>query len=429
MSSMIYLAVGRLEIDWGKNSQFIDHSALFQPSDLAQVPYYYVKENGGSYTDADGEERYELEVVYKDGMSKSLWQVVDRIELLGHSLAHCEREFHYLSMFNNFDIEGFTFDELRQSLTLIDVTTVSADYGEVGEDFGKFFRRQIFDRLGLATVARHPDYARFNAAEAMENLSAYTVLRLLALNPAARDLPVTWQFADVETGGWMDRSFLMQPLEPSNRFLIVTEGSSDAKIIAHALRLLRPHIADFFQFVDMEEGYPFAGTGNLFRFLQGLISIAVQNNVLVLYDNDAEGAASCERSLELNIPANMAILKLPNSPDFANFDTLGPNGRHKANINARAAAIECYLDLGEAPIVRWTSFNSRSDTYQGELVGKTDYMRTFLSQRSKVEGYNYSRIEAVLDMIIAHCARMREAELATSLCRSAGTSAVPDCTG
>lgn len=416
MGSMIHLSVGRLEIDWGKNSGFTDHSALFQPGDLAQVPYYYVKEDGGTYTDTAGEERYELEAVYKDGMSKPLWQVVDRIELLGHTLAHCEREFHFLAAFNDFDTERFTFDELRRALTLIDATAVSADYGEMGEDFGKFFRRQIFDRLGLATVASAPDHARFDAAQAMENLSAYTVLRLLALNPAARDLPVTWQFADVETGGWAERGAFVRSLERSDRFLIVTEGSSDAKIIEHALRLLRPHVADFFQFVDMEEGYPFAGTGNLFRFLQGLISIGVQNNVVVLYDNDAEGAASYERTLELNVPANMAILKLPDSSDFTDFNALGPNGRHKADINGRAAAIECYLDLGEAPIIRWTSFNSRTNSYQGELVGKTEYMRTFLSQRTQVEGYDYGRIEAVLDTIIERCIRMREAELAASLC-------------
>ena len=42
MGSMIRLSVGRLEIDWGKNFQFADHSQLFQPTDLAQVPYYYV---------------------------------------------------------------------------------------------------------------------------------------------------------------------------------------------------------------------------------------------------------------------------------------------------------------------------------------------------------------------------------------------------
>jgi hypothetical protein len=38
MGSMIHLSVGRLEVDWGKNNGFRDHSALFQQSDLAQVP-------------------------------------------------------------------------------------------------------------------------------------------------------------------------------------------------------------------------------------------------------------------------------------------------------------------------------------------------------------------------------------------------------
>jgi len=37
MGSIIHLAVGRLEIDWGKNLGFIDHSALYQISDLAKV--------------------------------------------------------------------------------------------------------------------------------------------------------------------------------------------------------------------------------------------------------------------------------------------------------------------------------------------------------------------------------------------------------
>ena len=108
------------------------------------------------------------------------------------------------------------------------------------------------------------------------------------------------------------------------RFLIVTEGSSDAHIVEHAFKLLKPHIADFFDFVDMEEGYPFSGTGNLFRFLQGLISISIQNNVVVIFDNDAEGVANYKRSCALKVPANMLILKLPDNPYFAEFDTIGP---------------------------------------------------------------------------------------------------------
>ena len=319
MGSMIHLAVERLEIDWGKNSGFADHSPLFQVTDLAQVPYYYVAGEGETYINSTGEARLKLFAELKEGMSKPLGQIVDRIALLGHTLAHCEREFEYLSAFNDFDTAQFRFDELKEALATIDVNAISADYGEMGEDFGKFFRRQLFDRLRLASIAANPAYVQHQAAEAMENVSAYTVLRLLALNPKARDLPVTWQFADVEDGGWAKRQEFVRPLDQSNRFLIVTEGSSDAKIIQHAFKILKPHIADFFDFVDMEEGYPFAGTGNLFRFLQGLISISIQNNVIIVYDNDAEGIANFDRSCALNVPDNMRILRLSDSPTYADF--------------------------------------------------------------------------------------------------------------
>jgi hypothetical protein len=300
------------------------------------------------------------------------------------------------------------------------VTEISADYGEMGEDFGRFFKRQLFDRLGFKDHTKDPEYVRLYAGEGMENLSAYTILRLLALNPKNHSLPVTWQFADVEAGGWAKRYDFVRRLDQSNRFLIVTEGSSDAKVLKHAFQLLRPHVADFFDFVDMEEGYPFSGTGNLFRFLQGLISISIQNNVIVLYDNDAEGVANFQRSVALNVPSNMAIMRLPDSSDFAAFDTVGPNGKHGADINGRAAAIECYLDTGKNPLVRWTSYNEKASAYQGELIDKTRYAREFLRMRKRHVHYNYARIEAVLDMIIGRCSAMREAVLDQSLKRSSG---------
>lgn len=83
----------------------------------------------------------------------------------------------------------------------------------------------------------------------------------------------------------------------------------------------------------MEEGYPFSGTGNLFKFVQGLISIAVQNNVIVMFDNDAEGVASFNRCCKLNIPDNMRILKLSRPPGVLQFRNYRPErstlGRHQ----------------------------------------------------------------------------------------------------
>jgi hypothetical protein len=140
------------------------------------------------------------------------------------------------------------------------------------------------------------------------NLDAWSILRIFALNPDHQELPVTWQFADLIEGGCAHRQDFLRPLPEAKRFLIVTEGSSDAKVLAHALCLLRPSIADFFYFVDMEQGYPFTGTGNVLNFCRGLCKINILNNVLVIYDNDAEGAARHKDILKLSLPANMRTM-------------------------------------------------------------------------------------------------------------------------
>jgi hypothetical protein len=196
-------------------------------------------------------------------------------------------------------------------------------------------------------------------------------------------------------------------LTPEVRFLIVTEGSSDAKILAHALKLLRPEIEDFFRFVDMEEGYPFTGTGNLHKFCQGLVSIGVLNRVLIVYDNDAEGTARYEATRRLTLPPNMHVMKLPDLSEFERCPTVGPNGEGCENVNGRAAAIECYLDLTwraqATPCIRWTSYNREVSAYQGELMNKDIYKRRFLELRFKETGYDFSKLDALLDAVVAEC--------------------------
>ncbi|MPZ40150.1 MAG: hypothetical protein GEU95_19260 [Rhizobiales bacterium] len=409
MGSMIYLSVGRLEVDWGKNNGFVDHSALFQSTDLSPVPYYYA---GAEKADGENGRQWEIITEYKEGLSKPLLQVIDRINLLGHTPAVCEKEYDYLARLNGFDPDAFRFTDLQRALAAVDVGSLSLDYGEDGEDFGKFFYREISPRLKLSEFATDPSRGPFEFAQGMENLTAYTILHLLSGNPTAQQLPVQWAFNDVENGGWAKRDNFVRPVDQAARFLIVTEGSSDAAIIRQSFQLLKPHIADFFDYVDMEDGYPFTGTGNVFRFLQGLISISVLNNIIVVYDNDAEGAANFSRSRELKLPSNMQVVKLPDLPQFRNFPALGPNGSHIADINGQAAAIECYLQLPAEAQVRWTSFNSKLRAYQGELVNKSTVARNFLDQRSKMKDYDYEKILVVLNTIVKTAIMMRELVMA-----------------
>ena len=108
-------------------------------------------------------------------------------------------------------------------------------------------------------------------------------------------------------------------------------------------------------------------------------------------------------------------MKLPDLEAFRQFKTEGPNGTALADINGRAAAIECYLDLDASPSVRWSAYNAKLDAYQGELSNKERYARSFLKQKRRVSDYDYSKIEAVLDMIVESCASMKEKEQLASL--------------
>lgn len=397
LGTMITLAVGRLEVDWGKNNFFNNHGSLFQPADLKQVPTYYVDPDC-----PDGDPIIELD----EGFGKALGKVKDRIELLGYTLDSIEYEYEQLHKLHGLEEQPIPFQTLKKCLKEVDVNRVSGNYGD---DYrpGEFVRKEILERLKLQTEAnfyeRRPDHWEIDLL--LENFQPNSRLKLLAENPANENLDVLWNFTPLVESGWAERSDFKAGATEEQQFLIVTEGSSDAKIMAKALKLYRPHVADFFRFVDMTDGYPFTGTGNLYRFTQGLVSIGIQNKTVIVYDNDAEGVSKLEKTLELGLPPNIRAIQLPRLDAFTNFRTIGPSGTTECDINGKAAAIECYLDLNgfdlPSPTVRWTSFNRDLGVYQGELEKKAKYMKEFLGQRSAKPSYDSSKIEAVLDTLIS----------------------------
>src|SRR5262249_15234297 len=155
---------------------------------------------------------------------------------------------------------------------------------------------------------------------------------------------------------------------------------------------------------------PFSGTGNLVKFAEGLAKIDVQNQVVFMFDNDAEGLDALQRLSTLPLPANMRGIMLPELEDFRAFPAQGPEGLRNSDINRRAAAIECYLDLGvggHPPAkVLWTNYKKGLGVYQGALEHKGSYIKEFLKQTSDTlanGSYDVRKIEAVLDVLIAEC--------------------------
>ena len=79
MGSIITLGINKLEIDWGKNQYYNNHSKLFNITDLKDENYYYA------------DNCVEVKKAYSAPLSK----IKDRLELLGYTLLNVEKIYNF----------------------------------------------------------------------------------------------------------------------------------------------------------------------------------------------------------------------------------------------------------------------------------------------------------------------------------------------
>ena len=308
-----------------------------------------------------------------------------------------------------------TFDEFcafagRHPLSSLDDTYI--DFEEKGGDArskGRFLVAQ-------AEIARIPMLESSNLywsersyfCSVIRILSPYSMLQVFGRNSLNNDAEVIWQYGPIVDSGWVDLEDFNPSARRSQTILVATEGTTDARILKHAIDLLCPDVADFFRFIDVDERHPFWGTGNLVKFAEGLVRIDVQNQVIFLLDNDAEGRDAYRRLQGLSLPMNMRAMLLPDLDAFRQFPARGPEGVSACDINGRAAAIECYLDLdlpGYPPAqVLWSNYKQDVGAWHGALEHKESYMKRFLDQVSDTirdSDYDTSKLKEVLRALMA----------------------------
>ncbi|MFT8555367.1 MAG: HEPN/Toprim-associated domain-containing protein [Zymomonas mobilis] len=407
MGTEIELTVGGIAIDWSKNSMGVDYRELFKKSDLTR-----------RYSDQisydEDRELSDRDAAYVRPLSK----ILPRLEILGFSLDKAKEEY------NNIIIEEDTYNDHVSSedricfltfeefcefinshpLNELDQTYIEDLDGDVRK--GKLLEeKNLIDRIPKAflfgTSGHYSEASYFRNVVCI--LNPYSMLLIFGLNPENANAEVVWQYGPLVDNGWASADdFKIE--ERENKILLVTEGSSDTSIIKHALELLRPNIVNYFEFIDMENNYPFTGTGNLFKFAQGLKHIDVLNKIIFLLDNDTEGCIAFNKLQELEMPSNIQAILLPDLDDFSNFPTKGPDGDSHANINGRAVAIECFLDLElkNRPHARiiWSSYKKEVKKRQGALEFKESYTKHFFKSDIKSDNYNTTKLEIVLDKLL-----------------------------
>ena len=434
MGTVITLDLDGLTLDWAKNGRGDDHGFLFQDSDRKPLP----NEDGFDLGDDAVDCACDMEM----GFSKKLSDVVPRIELLGFGLERIEQEYcavavacceqrrslSYHSVEKPLDV--MTFQEFREFVVMHPINELDNHYvDKISGDYDRSVRGRFTENSALLRIPdslyNYDSYSELSYfGDLIRVLHPYSMLRLLAENEENRSCNVNWRYGSLVEAGWALNSEFVPNARRTQTFLIVTEGSSDTYILRHAFSLIRPEVADFFRFVDMDEGHPFPGAGNLVKFARGLSKIDVHNQVVFLLDNDCEGIEAHVRLQDVSLRPNMRVVMLPKIDELRNVVARGPDGIKTADINGRAASIECYLDLKtsgtpDAQVV-WTTYKRQLEEYQGKLQSKEAYTKAFLKvdsasiQRGE---YDVSKISAVLDEILLSCS-----SIATDTMCACGTS-------
>jgi hypothetical protein len=378
MGSYSYLRIEEVELDWMKN-HITDHGWLFEKKNKAKIPYYYADDV----------------IEYKRGYQRKLKEVIRRLELSGYSIQDKPPVFT-----NRFDkpLPKSVSNKVYERLKRLNLRNVKRIGYEIG--LGPITLEYNFGDAYLDSIGKK---------YSINILKAFTgdqLLRIFAENEENHDLMIRWEYADIVDGGYVRESEITNSIgKIGPSFLIITEGSSDTFVIQKAMEILWDEIKNFFYFIDMTDNYPFTGTGNLYRFCQGLAKINYSGRAIVIFDNDTEGVRKYHETLKLKLPENISVIKLPSLKVAEAFKTLGPTGEALENINGRALSIELFLDLkyksNSDPIVRWTNFDEKLNQYQGSLINKDEYIRHFKSVSRSTSNYDMRKLEILLESIYA----------------------------
>lgn len=414
MGTAIELEVGDVSIAYAKNHMGMDFGHLFQPEDETRhksdaINYDYYEEHP--------EEKDEL-VVHEAAFVRPLSRVLPRLLLFGSSIKSARFEYEAIIaearematyMESSEETDFLTFEEYCALVRRYPLSSLGGgtEFDDKEKAKGGLAADKDFDRLPWTDNSdSFWSESSFFAAK-LAILSPESMLHVFGLNPDNLDAEVKWEFGPLVASGWASREDFVPSARRMQKILIATEGASDARIIKRALDILRPDVADFFNFVDVDERHHFWGTGNLLKFAEGLLRIDVQNKVLFVFDNDAEGVDAYRKLNALKLPGNMRSMLLPNLDDFQSFPALGPEGVGVSDINGRAAAIECYLDLNlpsySPARVLWSNYKRDIDAWHGALEFKESYQRYFYDQAPEAllsGSYDVSKLLKLLDALI-----------------------------
>ena len=180
--------------------------------------------------------------------------------------------------------------------------------------------------------------------------------------------------------------------DATSRTIVITEGKSDTWIIERSLKLLLPHLTNYFRFMDFEGANLGGSAGKLASIAKAFSGAGIVNKTVALFDNDT-AANEALRSVESAVLSdNILALQYPYFNKLERYPTIGPTGISRMNVNELAGSIELYLgekclrdENGDLAPVQWKGYSQSVGEYQGEVLDKRTIQQRFEDKLSACE--------------------------------------------
>ena len=227
----------------------------------------------------------------------------------------------------------------------------------------------------------------------------YFVRVALEMVPPHENL--TYDVSDLVASGWVAATedlveaaehIMRQNFLLSLRVVVLTEGDTDREVLERSLRLLYPHLAEYFHFFDFTGRKVAGGAGELANLVRAFAAADVRHRILALFDNDTAARAALSNLDPDNLPGNIVVRHYPNIALAEDYPTLGPSGKARMDVNGLAGSIELYLgedvlrdDEGVLPPVQWTGYERKLRAYQGEILDKPKVLDRFTAKLARCE--------------------------------------------
>jgi hypothetical protein len=175
------------------------------------------------------------------------------------------------------------------------------------------------------------------------------------------------------------------------KITLLTEGTTDSRILSASLNAFYPEARDLYSFVDFEGFRVEGGASPLARLLRGFAGAGLSDRFIAIFDNDAAGHEALTSLKRVALPSNIRAITLPDLEFARDYPTIGPTGKLNADINGAAVSIETFLGRdalirdGELRPVRWSQWNSNAKRYQGEIDGKPEVSERYLAAIKKIQ--------------------------------------------